>query len=437
MSDPQPPPPQTAGLLGCLATIAGVLDEAGERDPMYLSTTDKATALTRLSVLTARMEALRLQVIAVAGDVADVAAHRDVASWLAAHTRADRGAAARDHRLAHALDGRWHAIAKALADGRLTVEQAAVIVRALDQLPSDLDPEVLDRAQAHLIEQAGDFGPRELRILGRRVLEVIAPEIADDHEHRLLEAEERHARRSCRLTTTSLGDGTTRIIAQVPDPVAQRLLSYLEAYAAPRRGHLDGPAGSAGGSADQVASGSAGEVAGDGERVPYDVRLGHAFCGFLEHADPGRLPLHGGDATTVVVTLSHQDLLDALGVATLPDGSPVTAGEARRLACTAGILPAVLGGDSVPLDLGRTHRLFSAGQRKALALRDKTCRAAGCDIPATWCEAHHAGEPWHAGGSTDLKDGLLLCAFHHHRAHDEGYLKDRLPNGDLRYHRRR
>ena len=82
-------------------------------------------------------------------------------------------------------------------------------------------------------------------------------------------------------------------------------------------------------------------------------------------------------------------------MATLANGVPgdghdtITAAQARRLACSAQIIPAVLGADSELLDLGRSRRLFSKAQRRALLLRDTTCRAEGCDIPGTWSEAHH------------------------------------------------
>ena len=101
-----------------------------------------------------------------------------------------------------------------------------------------------------------------------------------------------------------------------------------------------------------------------------------------------------------------------------------------------GILPAVLGGASEVLDLGRTRRLFSRAQRRALALAHPECQAEGCTVPATWCEAHHCRDPWARGGRTDLADGTLLCGWHHHRAHDDSYDQRRLPNGDFRFHRR-
>ena len=183
-------------------------------------------------------------------------------------------------------------------------------------------------------------------------------------------------------------------------------------------------------------------------RLPHPRKLGQAFCQFLEDVDPRRLPVHGGDATTLVVTIGIDALRAELATAgiiapTVPGdsdgpagtGDVITAAEARRLACSAKILPAVLGGASEVLDLGRTRRLFSPAQQRALLIRDRTCRAEGCDIPGTWAEAHH-WNPWLTGGRTDLADGVLLCSHHHHRAHDTAYHASRLPNGDVRFLRR-
>ena len=166
------------------------------------------------------------------------------------------------------------------------------------------------------------------------------------------------------------------------------------------------------------------------DRRPYDQRLGHAFGAFLETVDPSRLPLHGGDATRVLVTVDLATLRGDLGLGSgggLVGDAPVSAGHVRRLACTSGIIPVVLGGASEVLDLGRTRRLFAPVQRKALALRQPTCRAEGCSIPAAWCEAHHAGDPWVRQGRTDLAEGRLLCSFHHHLAHDPRYDLTHLP----------
>ncbi len=145
--------------------------------------------------------------------------------------------------------------------------------------------------------------------------------------------------------------------------------------------------------------------------------------------------MHGGDATTVIVTIPLEDLRRDLSAAGLASGERVSAAEARRLACTAEIIPAVMGGRSEVLDLGRSSRLFKPAQRKAMVVRDRECRAEGCTVPASWCEAHHWGRPWARGGRTDLRDGVLLCSWHHHRAHDSTYSAERMPNGDVRFRR--
>ena len=103
----------------------------------------------------------------------------------------------------------------------------------------------------------------------------------------------------------------------------------------------------------------------------------------------------------MVVTIDHTVLAGALKAAHLDTDQALSAGEARRLACTAGILPAVLGSKSVALDLGRENRLFSEAQRVAKGLEHTTCAATGCERPYAWCELHHR-RPWARGGRTDL-----------------------------------
>ncbi|MGN5735045.1 HNH endonuclease signature motif containing protein, partial [Arthrobacter psychrochitiniphilus] len=51
------------------------------------------------------------------------------------------------------------------------------------------------------------------------------------------------------------------------------------------------------------------------------------------------------------------------------------------------------------INLGRTQRLFTPTQRKALYARDLGCTFPDCTSPATWCEAHHI-TPWQDGGPT-------------------------------------
>ncbi|WP_185995198.1 HNH endonuclease signature motif containing protein [Nocardioides campestrisoli] len=428
--DPSEPTLPAHPVLDCAAQIDAALSEVAVVDPVFMTTAQKRRALLALHGLESRVAALRLRVVAASADVAADEGHRDVAAWLAHRTHSDRAGARRHQRLATALDQRWHALGHALTTGAVNLDQAHAIARTLDDLPTDprhgVTAQVRADAEAHLITLAATWGPAELARLGAKVLEVVAPEVAEDAERRRLLAEERRARRGTTLSVRDLGDGTALIKARVPVATAQRLTTYLEAFTNPRQ-----PANQAARGRQDDASASA-----LGEPVPYQVRLGKAFCSLLEVLDPRRLPLHGGDATTVVISIDLEDLMSGLGTAALESGDRITAGEARRLACTAKLIPAVLGTGSHPLDLGLSARLFSPTQRRALAIRDKRCRADGCSIPAAWCEAHHL-VPWSLDGPTDLANGILLCSHHHQRIHDDRYLHSRMPDGDVRFSRRR
>jgi hypothetical protein len=405
-------------LLRALTAVSAQLDEVADLDPAFMPTRDKARALVELERELARLEGMRLQLLAESSDVALDGGARSAGTWLASEVLHDAPAGARDQRMAETLVRR-PAVSAALRAGIVNADQARVIVHALGALPAELDSELVAKAEAQLLADAGHFGPRALRILGRRVIEVIAPDAADAHEEALLAAEERRARAETRVVFRPRGDGVTDVLARVPDQVADRLRVYLDSMTAPRRAHLDFT-----------------RATGDVEQLTLPRRRGEAFCELLEHVPADALPSHGGTATSVVITLDFEALTTGLGVAEVSTGGRITATEARRMACQASILPAVLGGAGEVLDLGRSRRLFSPAQRKAMAIRDRRCRADACDIPAAWCEAHHAAELWSRGGRTDLADGVLLCSFHHHRAHDPRWRTERTANGDVRYHRR-
>ncbi|GAA2032662.1 hypothetical protein GCM10009740_23550 [Terrabacter terrae] len=96
------------------------------------------------------------------------------------------------------------------------------------------------------------------------------------------------------------------------------------------------------------------------------------------------------------------------GSGTTLTGDVLSPGAVRRMACDAEIIPVVLGGDSEPLDVGRSRRLFTRSQRLALIARDKGCSYPGCTTPATWCDAHHVIH-WCQGGRTGVANGAC-CA---------------------------
>ena len=432
----------THPIITAASDVRSMLKAVGDANPTFMTVEEKATALRELVAAEAQLAELRLRILADAGDLAAETAAKDAAGWLAQHTRTRYADARAELRLAEALDRDRPSLAAAMREGSATLAQAHVIDRALRALPAQVDADTVVRAESHLVERAGEFGPKELGRIGRRILDVVAPEIAEAAEGARLAELEAHAAERTRLTMRRLGDGSTRLSARIPDAAATRLATYLEAFSNPRRTSSDASTVVADAAARAGAVTTHDAVA----RLAYPRRMGEAFVAFLETADASRLPIHGGNATTVVVTIPLEALQTELSSAGLIGaglvagddltGDRLSAAEARRLACTAKIIPAVLGGESLPLDLGRARRLFSPTQRLAMAVRDQTCRAEGCDVPATWCEAHHL-RPWEHGGLTDLDDGVLLCSHHHHAIHDPAHRSQRLASGDVRFHRRR
>jgi hypothetical protein len=191
-----------------------------------------------LTRIITRVSALRADELAVAGDVAVEGIARTPGTWLAREAHLSPREAIAEERLGVALRDRWHQIAEAVAGGRVAWEQARVLVGCLDDLPTNLDPELLGKAEAYLVAEAGHFGPAELRRLGHHVLEVVAPAAADAHQLRVLEAEEHRARATTRLSLRPRGDGSTDLYARLPDHVASRLRAYLDSYTSPRRRSL-------------------------------------------------------------------------------------------------------------------------------------------------------------------------------------------------------
>ncbi|HEY9482456.1 MAG TPA: HNH endonuclease signature motif containing protein, partial [Micromonosporaceae bacterium] len=105
-----------------------------------------------------------------------------------------------------------------------------------------------------------------------------------------------------------------------------------------------------------------------------------------------------------------------VAVGHLDTGAILSVAATRRIACQAGILPVVLNGASIPIDVGRSRRPYTGAARTAVLLRDGGCAFPGCDRPSRWTEIHHIRH-WSQGGGTDRDNGVALCSRHHHVIH--------------------
>ena len=94
--------------------------------------------------------------------------------------------------------------------------------------------------------------------------------------------------------------------------------------------------------------------------------------------------------------------------------APISGRELLAAMCDGAAQRLIMEARSEVLDLGRSARLFSKAQRRALLKGKGTCCWPGCDSP--WVEADHI-EPWIVGGRTDLINGRMLCTFHHSLVH--------------------
>jgi hypothetical protein len=375
--------------------------------------------LPRLTRAKARLTEVELRTLVEAdrNSVGDGLGFTNTPLWWANATRQTKPVAMGALKLAQALDNSHEPTRTALAAGAMLPDQARVVIDAVEALPAPLvEPALRREAETHLVVLAEHHDPRELRILGRRILDVIAPEISEAHEKAVLEREEQAALATASFTMRPDGHGSMIGRFKIPTIAGEILAKHLTAIAAPRH-----------------------RAAVDGEATPRTVarplRLGQAFVEYLETRAKSGMPKAGGVAATVVVTMTMESLLGGDAAATLDSGERISASEARRLICEASSYSAFLGTRSQVLDLGRKTRFHTEPQRIAIALRDKGCAAADCDWPPGMSHVHHL-DPWAKGGGTSVERGILLCPGHHTLAHDARYQMKTSKNGKVTFSRR-
>ncbi|MBG6103477.1 hypothetical protein IW249_003891 [Micromonospora vinacea] len=312
------------------------------------------------------------------------------AVWLRDRLRLGVGAARRLVELAATLDTAPPGVRDALAGGVVDVEQVRVIAATVETVHTAAGTEAADKAVGVLVEWAAQFDATLLRRLGTRILDHVAPDVAQAAAEAALRAQESRAARDRHVTISEQSDGRLRLAGILDTEAAAALRAAIDPLTTPT-----GP---------------------DDARTP-GQRRHDALADVCRLAlRTGELPENGGDLAQVVVTTGYDELTRQLGTAALDTGRHLSAEAVRRLACDAAILPAVLGGAGQPLDIGRQRRLITGPLRRALVLRDRGCAFPGCDRPPRWCDAHHI-QHWADGGSTSLTNAVLLCGHHHRHLH--------------------
>lgn len=316
------------------------------------------------------------------------------AAWARAHGPSlTPGEAANLATVVQALSRPGHgSLAAAVRSGEVRVALASAVLTELGKLrPRLASQAVCDTVLESLVALAASGEVSRVRALRPALLARFGGE--DEFQR-----DQDKLRLGVSLSQAFHDDGMSEYRLRLDPEGAAVLESALSPLAAPRPSTEDGP-----------------DLRGA------DRRRAEALVELLRGAVAGGR----GVKTQLVLTMDFEELCRRVAAGRTLSGRPgqlLAPETVRKIACDAAVLPVVLGADSVPLDVGRSTRLFSPGQVKALWLRDGGCTFGDCRIPPQWCDAHHLVH-WADGGPTSMDNAALLCARHHtyvHRHHLAG-----------------
>ena len=370
-----------------LAAVGDALDVLTVTD-LRLVTESQLMAMMQSSlVLTARLQAWQAQLAATV-ERREVAWHEHATStstWLAEAARLTRREAGRLIGHGEGLC-RFPLVAEAARAGSVQPAQAEAIVRVLTDLPDEVDADQREKVQATMVGFAATHNSSELRRLGRHLLDVVAPEQAEQLEADKVEREYRQACRNRYLSFSYDHQGSVLFRGSLPVVDGEAFMRQIHAHAAQLVRGIE--------AFDPATR----KVAGSMRRADALVALVHA------HQQRALAPNHGGDRPRIVITFTHGDLLRAAGdervrgrLADTAERLPV--GVLRQALCDGDVMPMVLGGRSGVLDVGRSERLVTPDQRAALQpVTTAACSPAATSLrpaarPITSCPGGRAVAP--------------------------------------------
>ena len=296
------------------------------------------------------------------------------------------------------LPARHPHVAAALREGDIALEAASAITAMLDRVALRAQPARADRVDSALVALASQV-PLDLLMRGVREAEARLDEDG-------IESREQELRQERSLTMREDVHGMLHLHARLDPENAAPVKAAIEALVSDvlrRRA---------------PSSAARGPILDDLRTIP-QIQA-DALAQVARHSLGCEQTITPLAKTTVVVRLDLETLRSGIGHARIDViAQSISAATARRMAADAELIPAVLGGPSIPLDLGRAARLFSRAQRLALGERDGGCASCGQDV--AYVEAHHIAWWERDAGPTDLANGVLLCGFCHRMVHRDGW----------------
>ncbi|WP_410585849.1 DUF222 domain-containing protein, partial [Amycolatopsis sp. lyj-108] len=214
------------------------------------------------------------------------------------------------------------------ADGDLGHQHLDPLLAVLKKIPADVSAEDRSGAEQILVNLARHAGPQQILNGGAELLAHLDPDGNEPKDEDLTPpSREVHLRKR--------DDGWWRLNGLLDPEFGARANALFDTWGQRR------------------------PVDEDGNRDPRTPgeRHGDALFDAIHHAMTNdKAPTLSGDRTTVVVTIPLETLTSGLGSACVDGVTQITARHARMLACDAKIIPAVLGTESEPLDIGRATR---------------------------------------------------------------------------------
>ena len=283
--------------------------------------------------------------------------------------------------------------AQAFAGGEISYEHAGVLARSAEEVGL----EVARDAEQHLLPAARQIDPQALRRATRHLQHCLDPDGYLDDSTR------EQARSHLHLSETL--DGVFYLKGRLDPEGGGRVRAALDSLMTPAK---------------------------DDQRKPSERRA----AALVELADRqmerGELPEVGGQKPHLVVMVQQATLAREPGspAAELDRGQPLAAEVARRIACDACRTWVTIGPHSELLQMSSESRVIPPAMRRAMVLRDRTCRWPGCEVPAIHCDGHHLSH-WADGGTTELDNVASICRRHHHKGHEEGWILVWGPHGEL------
>jgi 5-methylcytosine-specific restriction protein A len=211
---------------------------------------------------------------------------------------------------------------------------------------------------------------------------------------------------------------------ETPEPASTLHLSRTLAGRVETTGSFDADDGTVIETAIRVAL--ADDTCEDDERTPAERRADAATRVHQFFLDQRGAKQHGRRRPHVdlVVRMDEHGHLQG----ELLHGGPLPLATTERLLCDCTAQRVFVDAASKVLDLGRDTRTVPEDQFNLTVLRDKHCRAYGCDCPAEYADVHHVIE-WLKHGNTDLSNLVLLCRRHHKLIHQPGWTNELLSDG--------